>query len=505
MKLIKSRSKFLLKSWVYKPALAAFFLGVSRLPIHLGFLVFIGLIPLFSLFDEKPAFKKLIVSAFVFSVVYTSVTLHWISLVTLPGYLGIYLVFGVYFLALFLLINFFRSRFYRWRFIIFILFWLCFEYVQNFGEFRFPWLNIGYSLGDYLLLVQTAEIGGVYLISVQVIIINILIYQMRKNAWKYLMFLILFLLIWVGYGKIRLRSLRLNETGINIALVQVSVPQDKKWETTYLDSTISLYETYTRLAAVSQPDLIIWPESALPVYLIKTYRYLSFVRQLAGELNSDIFTGYPDYEIAEKSHPNLYKFYNSAGVFYKTGKISQPYRKIFLVPFGERMPFLKIFPVLWNIQLGQANFEFGEKLLYYKLGGYCYSPLICFEIVFPKLSLEMAESKVDFIVNITNDAWFKRSAGTYQHAVMSRFRTIETRKQIYRCANTGYSFIVLPTGEYLHFTELYEKTTIEAPLYIYPHTTFYVEYLSWFPLIAPVGILLLAIVILVRIIRRKGK
>ena len=95
----------------------------------------------------------------------------------------------------------------------------------------------------------------------------------------------------------------------------------------------------------------------------------------------------------------------------------------------------------------------------------------------------MAKNDVDFIVNITNDAWFKRSAGTYQHAAMTKFRAIETRKQIYRAANTGYSLVVSPTGEFLKQTKLFEKITINSPLYIYENNSYFTKYLFWFPFV----------------------
>ena len=109
--------------------------------------------------------------------------------------------------------------------------------------------------------------------------------------------------------------------------------------------------------------------------------------------------------------------------------------------------------------------------------------MICFEIAFPLLTAEMAKDDIDFIVNVTNDAWFHRSAGTYQHVSMTKFRAIETRKQIYRAANTGYSIIVSPTGEVLKQTKLFEKDTINNPLYIYENNSYFTKHFFWFPIV----------------------
>jgi apolipoprotein N-acyltransferase len=114
---------------------------------------------------------------------------------------------------------------------------------------------------------------------------------------------------------------------------------------------------------------------------------------------------------------------------------------------------------------------------------YTYSPLICFEIAFPELTNRIAEKDADFIVNITNDAWFYRSAGTYQHAIMTRVRAVETRTQIFRCANTGYSMIVDPKGDVLVKSELFEQTIISGELYNYNGRSLYVDELFWYPYI----------------------
>ena len=110
----------------------------------------------------------------------------------------------------------------------------------------------------------------------------------------------------------------------------------------------------------------------------------------------------------------------------------------------------------------------------------------------------MAQENADFIVNITNDAWFYRSAGTYQHAVMTKFRAIETRKQIYRAANTGYSLIISPTGKVLQKTKLFEKKIIHDKLFIYKGNSIFTKYLYWFPLVFVFGAGLLLVMLFLK-------
>ncbi len=489
----------------YKPALAALLMAFSRLPFPFGWLVFFGFIPLFSFFGEGRNVKAQIKAGIVFAVVYTLVSLHWISLVTIGGFIGLFIIFSLYFFLLFILINSAWKRFPKMRLLAFLCFWMAFEYLQNFGEFSFPWFNVGYSLAEFLPFIQPAEIGGIYLISILIILVSFLLWKLQDDFRKSFMLLVLVVVIWSVFGYARLNNLKLQETGTKISLVQVSIPQSLKWEDNYRDSTISRYRKYTEIASVQNPDLIIWPESALPVYTLRNKKYRDLVKNLARENSADIFMGMPHYQFVGDAHPNRYEFYNSATRFGKDGTVDPYYVKNILVPFGERMPFLKYLPFLWNVHLGQANWEYGTKQEFYELNGYKYSPLICFEIAFEQLTTKMAKHNVDFIVNITNDAWFYRSAGTYQHAVMTKFRAVETRRSIFRCANTGYSMIVSPTGEVLKQSKLFEQTVISDNLILYDKNSFFTNYLSSYPFVFVIGAGMMMIWMLSGSIKKKRK
>jgi apolipoprotein N-acyltransferase len=201
------------------------------------------------------------------------------------------------------------------------------------------------------------------------------------------------------------------------------------------------------------------------------------------EINIPIFTGFPHSEIVMK-----YKGQDSPVLSYNTASIFKPkdrnslsektaplYHKNILVPFGERIPFLNVFQILWKLQFGQANFEKGLQTRIYditnqiapKSRSYKFAPLICFEIAFPYFTKKItAANQLDFFVNITNDAWFHRSIGTSQHAQMAAYRSIETRKPVFRCANTGYTFYTKPSGKIMNKTKLFDKIAISGNLYL---------------------------------------
>ncbi|MCK4980842.1 MAG: apolipoprotein N-acyltransferase, partial [Candidatus Delongbacteria bacterium] len=175
---IKTKTK--LKTYLF-PALAGTLLGLSRLPIHLGFLVFFAFIPLFYFFRKQRKKKEIFFASAAFSSAYTLVCLHWISLVTFPGYLGIFILFAVYFYIVFQLYYFIKQQNPKFSYLGFILIWISFEFMQNFGEFSFPWFNLGYSLADYLPFIQPVELGGLSLLSLLILLVNILLFELKGN------------------------------------------------------------------------------------------------------------------------------------------------------------------------------------------------------------------------------------------------------------------------------------------------------------------------------------
>jgi len=477
--------------------LAGLFLALSRLDWNLGFLAFFSFIPLFIFFQQVHKKRTVILSALLFGSTYTLLALHWISLVTIGGFLGLFLLFGFYFSLLFGALNLVRKYAPKYTNLALIVFWMAFEYLQNFSEFRFPWFNLGYSLAEYNRLIQVADLGGVYLVSICSLLLNYLLFRSIFFTRKALIFLVGFVFLWWGYGYYRTATISLERSSETISIVQPSISQTAKWDPASADSILVDYQRLTAKAAAQDPALIIWPESALPDYLLqRNSKFRRFLRKQSAQHKIDIFSGFPRYKLAPKEHSQKYQFFNSATLFYSDGSFAEPYDKIYLVPFGERIPFLDIFPVLWNIQLGQANFSYGEKPYYYQLKNYSYSPLICFEIAFPALTHQIMQQPVDFMVNLTNDAWFERSVGTYQHAMLTKFRAVEVRRSIFRAANTGYSLVVDPLGNISEITNLFEKTTLTHPIIIATEISFFTKYFTLFPLTCTILILYIIIMVI---------
>jgi apolipoprotein N-acyltransferase len=463
---------------IYFPVfLSALLLGISRLFPATSFFSIVAFVPLFHFFD-KQAFnwKQLLNASAIFSITYTAVALQWIALVTGPGVLGMMVLFTIYFMVLFWIIHYIWNRTAYFRLYGFLFAWLSFEFISTLGELRFPWFNVGYAFANFLLQIQVADIGGIYLISLFVILINICLYQLFLRKRQFIFALIGVIVIWIGYGIFRVTTIHLQKQPDRITIMQPSISQTDKWEPQQLVSIIERYDSLTVQAAHKGAKLIIWPEAAIPDYFLNSPELQHIVKKLSEKLNLDIFTGFPDATLAPEDYPTNYLYYNSATLIHSNGKIEEPYKKNILVPVGERMPFLKIFPILWKVQFGQANWEYGKSFAYFQSQGHNFSPLICFEIAFPEFIAHMAHHPVDYLVNITNDAWFYHSRGTYQHASMAKIRAVEIRKQIYRCANTGISTVIDPLGRTLAQTELFAVRNLEAPLYTTDSSSIYLRW-----------------------------
>jgi len=480
---------------LFLAVISALLLSLSRLPLHLGWLVFVAWIPLLISLERKD--YKAWKTALAFSIIQIGIVFYWIAGVTAGGLVGIVALYFLYYLLSFYFIQRIWVLLPKYKYLGFVAVLLSFEYLQNYGEMRFPWFHQAYSLADYGILIQAADIGGVILLSGLILVINVLIYRIIKGKYRSAIGISLLAVLWLGYGYYCYMRTPLVKHNAGISIMQPAIPQDVKWDQEFYDFIIKRYDEMCLQAAKDSTRLFIFPEAAIPDYLMYEPASLQAVQGFALRYNMDIFTGFPHYTVAPPQHVNPVYYYNAASLFKPDGSIAPLYFKNILVPVGERMLWLDIFPFLWKLQFGQANWEFGTELSWMKSGDYSFSPSICYEIAFPDLNRNMAiprdpqtgsYNKTDYLVNITNDAWFGTSYGPWLHAVMTRFRAVENRIQIYRSANTGISMIVDPMGRVISKAGLMEQGIISAPLMISTKIPLY-RRIAWYP----VGIVMLAV------------
>jgi apolipoprotein N-acyltransferase len=191
--------------------------------------------------------------------------------------------------------------------------------------------------------------------------------------------------------------------------------------------------------------------------------------------------------------------YNSSGVFRTDGTL-QKYDKRHLLPFGESLPLSTRWRWLRKINFGQANFQPGSPRPPLDAGTAKFTPLICFESVFPELCRDGVREGSELFVNVTNDGWFGDTPGPYQHGQMCIVRAVEFRRYLVRSANSGVSMVVTPAGEVRETIDLYRADVLTTDVARLSGTTFYARFGDR-PLLAACVLVLAAVAV---IGRRRG-
>jgi len=409
----------------------------SQLTSHL---IWFSLVPFIYLIG-KSSLKQGIVRALAFGFFYYLVALTWIANVSFLGLIALVIYLSLYYVLLFLLGRYFLKR--PLAIISLPCLWVLIEFLKENIWTGFGWANLGYSQYNNLYLIQAADLWGVKLISFLIVMVNVFIWELIttrrsgqiKVAVKRALFVFLVFIACFSYGAFRLKNLE--EAGsLKVAVVQPNIPQSLKWDPNSAPSIIARLESLAK--GTKEDTLVVFPEAAWPyiVYQEGGKRLKDFAQRI----NREIIIG---SVVAEKE-----KFYNSALLFqrYKTDLVwVNSYRKIKLVPFGEYVPLRGLFSFI-EVLNTIGDISPGEALSMFSQSGHNYSVLICFEDVLPIYVAQMVRNS-DFLVNITNDAWFGGNPQSYQHLGIMVFRAIENRISVVRSANTGISGWVSFKGE----------------------------------------------------------
>lgn len=338
--------------------------------------------------------------------------------------------------------------------------WVAFDFIRSFLFSGFAWAMLGHSQFRTLPLVQIADLGGVYGITLLIVLANVVLYRAlraisgAKVAYpvKSAVILLILLAATLFYGFNRLqRPDQADSKPLRVALIQGNIPQDVKWSPEFREKTVDTYERLTREAARNGVDLIVWPESAVPFFFQDEALPAERIRQLARDTGSHLLLGSPAHEL--RNGRNV--FLNSAFMLSPMGETTGRADKLHLVPFGEYVPLGNILTFINKIVVGIGDFAPGERALPLEANGVKLGIQVCYEVIFPELAREYVQAGARVLVAITNDAWFGRSSAPYQHLSIATFRAIETRTPLIRAANTGITAIVDQNGHISDMTGLF--------------------------------------------------
>ena len=305
----------------------------------------------------------------------------------------------------------------------------------------------------------------------------------------------IFCLVWL-YGEWRINFIDARATvspSVSVSIVQGNIDQALKWNPAFQQGTIEKYLRLSLSTRSRQPDLLVWPETAAPFYLLRDPRLTKMVIEGIRQTGTDFLIGSPSY-IHRGKNPG---YYNSVYLVQPDGEIQGKYDKVHLVPFGEYVPFKNWFPFIGKIVEAVGDFQPGQKGNTIQWKNFKLGVQICYEIIFPDLSRAMVKNNAALLVNVTNDAWYGKSSAPYQHFSMTVFRAVENRRALVRSANTGISGFVDPAGRIVATTPLFEEKVITRTMPVIQKQTFYIRFGDVLA-IACIGAILIVIITMLR-------
>ena len=361
------------------------------------------------------------------------------------------------------------------------------------------------------LFIQIADIVGAYGLSLIILFANVFFFLAIREMFiskkyfnKNLVAAIVLIMIPVLYGITRIAYYNKSEKSIKVGLVQPNLNPWSKWQGGNLNQQLSQYLELSDAAVKQGARLIVWPESALPVYLLAgNYPFAEqTLREFVNHNNVQILTGMPDAQfffnkekapVDAKPVPNSnaqYTTYNSILLFEPQNLEVQRYGKIKLVPFGERVPFLDTFPFLgdwikWNV--GISSWNVGTTQTIFKLNDSTrVAGVVCIESIYPDFVAGFVKKGAQLITVVTNDSWYGYSSGPFQHKEIGVLRAVENRRAVLRAANGGISCVIDPLGRTIKATELFTRDVIVADAPLNDKNSFYTLYPFIFPTLASI-------------------
>lgn len=513
------------------PVVSGILLAISFPPFHLLFPPFIALVPFLFFVSSCPASAEGSRSAaratFWMGVVYYGMLLYWLftalvfyTWLSLLGYLITAVVLSGFLAGAGYSIHRLRYRHSMPFWISLPVFLVAVEWLRgHLGDLAFPWLGLGHSLTGFPQLIGFADVVGAHGVSFWLAAINGLLAEWwldgLKIRWRRFSAALLLLIgLPVGYSLFRWETL-VTRPAARVLVVQPNIPEDLKLNRELArDSSKSALDRLTRVAIATERniDLVVWPETALPGFFERDRGWTLWAAALSRRNNVPIVFGALDQEAHRDGG---FDYYNAAVYLDSQGSLSGVYRKHYLVPIVERVPFV---PIAWmrDIRRSSQNwrvplvgnvgaflrwfggFGRGDDQPIMSLNGERFGILICYESIFAPHARTYRRHGADFLLNITNDAWFGRAepwwsqtSALYQHPAHLVMRAIENRIGIARAANTGISGFFDPRGRAHQLTELFEPAARVGVVETTDGLTLYTRFGDWVGWLAALGAALL--------------
>jgi len=481
--------------------LSGFLLGVSfpSYPfIRLELLAWVALVPLLvslrTVENAGELFRRVYLSMFLFCLI----SLWWVSLATfLGGVLTI--VAQAFFLMVPILVFYVVKKMAGFRFALFSLpfFWVAWEWSYMQQDLSLGWLTLGNSQANLNFMIQYADMTGVWGISFWLVWFNVLVVLAmtgsKKEVLRFVVPMFLMILAPLVYSTLlfsREGEMSKPEAKLRVTLVQPNIDPHGIWV------PHDIMERYSWVSGnavrENRPDLVIWPETAILFYILEPpfADELHSLRVSLRQWHSALLSGFID--VRHKGDHQPLEIYNASMLLEPGNGAPQIYRKMHLVPFAERVPYLDYFPWLGYATFslsGISGWERGRdtsvmKLLTPTHGEVVIANFICYESIFPDHVTEFVRKGARLLTLVTNDGWYATSYGPYQHLAIGQLRCIENRRAMARCANTGLTVFIDRFGRILEEIPWWKEQSLTAEVPLESRLTFYTRHPDLVPKVA---------------------
>lgn len=340
------------------------------------------------------------------------------------------------------------------------LLWGSLEMAQGSLLTGFSWLTLPAAMAPWPVAIQGLALVGEYWLSAMFMICTAMLILAPRSRQC----LILGLAGSLGlilFGVAAIKSPMADGESIRVALIQGNIDQTVKWDPDYQEATIQEYVQLTRKELSSQPDLVVWPETAIPFYLQEENTLSRQVRSFVQDNEILLLTGSPRYSVDLQTGDIHYA--NSAFLLAPDGKTIGAYDKEHLVPFGEYVPLSGFFPFISQLAQSDGAFVPGNSPEPLRREELALGVLICYEAIFSGLGQDRVSAGANLLVNISNDAWFGHSSAPRQHLHQAVLRAVEQGRYLVRSTNTGITAIVDARGRRLEAGTLFQRLTLSYP------------------------------------------
>ena len=483
--------KINMSSKLYSLIVAAILLAAPYLAPSLFPLAWIAFVPLFRAITQAETLRRAVLYGWMTGTIAHLIGFHWL-VYTINVFGGFpysisTLVFLVYAILQGAQMAIFASLVRRFGFgplqILPAVFWVALEF---WFPLLFPWY-LANSQVSFSLFIQTADLVGPYGASFLLMWFNAAAFRIvypgdeaRRSHLPALAYCAVIVVMSLVYGYQRLGAVGQEIVAapkLPVAAVQGNIDIDLKWNPALVKQNLEKHKKLTsQLDAVA---LVIWPESAVEVWLPDQLQYLP--ADLLPPLSDQSYFIFGAKSFRGKPGTANFMAFNTAFFTDAAGRVSSRYHKQVLLAFGEYLPFAKVLSLLPAMPFADGFTAGNGPVAFEMPGGIRIGSLICYEDLMPELSRNFVkETSANLLVNLTNDAWYGASVGPWQHARLAQSRAIETRRSLLRVTNTGVTSLVNAKGELVQSLPMFVPDVLKTSVDILDGETYYVRYGDWF-------------------------